>query len=171
MNMDDPNKNKSMSRSVFGKGLLAGAALLAAGEAVPAMAQSTPEIGDTYMTDDVDKQKALPAGKRHFEMLKANNPNLKAELDKYEFSYGSVGGGPRNRVEAAYGAYIIHTKSAQYDDRMILIIGGGKRLPTVKGLELMNADVLAVIPAEKGMSYARFKTFYNTYVVKLRADN
>lgn len=142
--------------------MLAGAALLAAGEALPAMAQGAPEIGDIYMTDAADKQRALPIGQRHFESLKANNPNLKAELDKYELSYGSVGGGPRNRVEAAYGAYIVHAKGAQYDDRMILIVGGGKRLPTVKGLELMNADVLAVIPAEKGMSYARFKTFYNT---------
>ena len=101
MSFENPNKGKPINRREFGKNLLAGAAFLVVGNALPAMAGDAPEIGDTYMTEAGDKQRALSAGKAHFDTLKANNPNLKEALSKYELSYGAVGGGPRGQVESS----------------------------------------------------------------------
>jgi hypothetical protein len=150
--------------------MLAGAALLAMADAIPAMAHDAPVIGETYMTEQADKQKALSMCKAHFNTLKTNNPQLKETLDQYDLSYGSVGGGMRNNVKVAYGACLMHAKGANYDERMIGVIGGGKKLPSIESLEQTYPGVLAVIPAEKEMTYDRFKEYYNTYVVKLRAE-
>src|SRR5882762_2353341 len=112
-------ENSKLNRRDVLRGLVATGAAGVVGNIEEALAQEPSlAIGDVYPTGDLasasEKAEVTAFGARYFEMLKANNPAIRAELDKYSISYGGVAGGPRGQV-TGYGAHLVHTRESNYD--------------------------------------------------------
>lgn len=156
------------------KFIIGGAALAASvlgGQGAEASERQDIIIQETYAETAgtaSEENIALPIGEQLFQQLLGNNPELQEPLKDFELSFGHVLYGPRND-QGGYGAFVIHKKDSKIS-KPLGFLAFGRSLKNASSLDKESPGTLAVIPAEKDITYERFREIYNTFVNKLRAE-